>query len=1056
MAIPTLTIYSTSADLTTLYAVLNGVAMICKEDAWIWGFALVVAMWRLLASSTSAVLRSPGGQGAAVLGHGAFNTLMPFILAMTLTNPMLKGTVQLEATVNGAVTEVDNVTLVISAIQAAGSILSMDLNAAYSTAFQTVDADYPAISASANGFLNPLKVLLTSRTAMVRLGGVDSEVKTVLAACLGPDSGVNYASIQNLVQNAGNTGATSAQSISINGLNPTALGALLYQASLNTNGMVNDPGLSSTQILSCSDAAYKVADDITDALNSVEFTRVIQGAVNGMDQPLPGADYSFNTVAAQYSAVTRANTLGNVFSGGTGQANAEFMNLLFSEIVETNLNCLKASSDTLVECQATALQAAEVERNNLQQAASEVPMLRYAGSFGNYLLAMIIGLGPAIVMLMMFAGIEAGKCVKTVAHIIVWPLLVVNVGAELVNSMICVDVANYLQSLRQGGWISQASTLSAYKELSLQIGVGSHIMASLPVLMSLIFGLGESSAMTSVATTIAPKGRDTADNLAPAPESTRPMFENSAVGTISQTGNGSGRLAMTGSLNAVSTSNTFGNSVREAARSLTESDTRSRALTAGESNLADIRSAISSGNYQSIGLDRQVGEALARNFNAEQRTGNDMQAGGAVTGVRSNSNQTSAGGGGSASFSNRGLRFNVGAHGDTATSANDSLQDAQSRTRNENYNDSVAMSRALSKTMSEFQNTSAGQRSSSELSKSLSIQQSYQKTLSEVQSVSDSASQGVRDTSSMVNMSSTIGATELAWQQRSNSEYAAFQLTSGRQFSENSAVQPYIAKAESDAASGATDRVVGDRDAQDAVNRHRAAVMMAQDEKAAPADRLAAARYLADEGRALQHMRFEPNVNSGPMNLDIGKPVDGTGVDGGGLANAAGARMHGPMVGAIPSQRAPASVPQAHPTAHPAAAHLAPAHPGSRVPNAPALAGRPQELPKAADPNFNLAPDLQNEVQSRVAGGRHNVEQAVTGAERLAADSGLDANGHGTVIRTAANVADNVVDVGRKDGQSSRTRLGNTDRVEKPADKPAAQQGEPPKSHFVRRGPGGQ
>lgn len=100
--------------------------------------------------------------------------------------------------------------------------------------------------------------------------------------------------------------------------------------------MVNDPGLSSTQILSCSDAAYKVADDITDALNSVEFTRVIQGAVNGMDQPLPGADYSFNTVAAQYSAVTRANTLGNVFSGGTGQANAEFMNLLFSEIVETN------------------------------------------------------------------------------------------------------------------------------------------------------------------------------------------------------------------------------------------------------------------------------------------------------------------------------------------------------------------------------------------------------------------------------------------------------------------------------------------------------------------------------------------------------------------------------------------------------------------------------------------------------------------------------------------------------------------------------------------------
>jgi conjugal transfer mating pair stabilization protein TraG len=184
-------------------------------------------------------------------------------------------------------------------------------------------------------------------------------------------------------------------------------------------------------------------------------------------------------------------------------------------MVQNDLNCLRATSNDLTQCEATALQAAEVERNNIQEAASEVPMLRYAGSFGNYLIALIIGLGPVIIMFMMFAGVDAGKSVKTAAHIIVWPLLVVNVGAELVNAMISIDIANYLQSIRQGGWISQATTFAAYKELSLQIGTGSHIMASLPVLMSLIFGLGESSAMTSVASTIAPRSNDTTENLAP-------------------------------------------------------------------------------------------------------------------------------------------------------------------------------------------------------------------------------------------------------------------------------------------------------------------------------------------------------------------------------------------------------------------------------------------------------------------------------------------------------------------------------------------------------------
>ncbi|WP_260429061.1 conjugal transfer protein TraG N-terminal domain-containing protein [Burkholderia sp. Bp9015] len=1046
MAIPTLTIYSATADPTTLRAIFDAVAMICKNNLMIWGFAVMVAFWRLGASTAAAALRSASGQGGAVLGNGALSAMMPFVLATVLTNPMMKSTIQIESTVNGSLTQVDNVPLAVSIIPVAGSVLSMDLNDTVSTAFQRASAEYPTISASSNGFLNPLKALLNARTATSRLSGIDSEVKTVLAACLGPDSGVNYSNIQRLVMNAGNTGATSSLSIAVNGVNPTAIGALLYQASLNSTGKVNDIGLDSTNILSCSDAAYRVADDITNALNSLEFPRVMQGAVNGLDAPRPGADYSFGSLASQYYAVSRANTLGGVFAGGTGQANAEFMNLLFSEMVQGDLNCLRAAGDTLIQCQASVLQAAEVERNNLQAAASEIPAMRYAGAFGNYLIALIIGLGPVIIMLMMFAGVEAGKSVKTAAHIIVWPLLVNNVGAEIVNGMISIDIANFLQALRQGGWLSQATTYAAYKELSLQIGVGSHIMASLPVLMSIIFSLGESSAMTSVASTISPRSKETVDNVAPAPQVTRPMFEGGPVGTISQLGHGAGKLAMTGSVDAVSTSMNFGNMARDASRSLTESEVRSRNISAGESNLADFRRAFSTGDFSRLNIDRQVGQSLAENFNKELRSGNEQHTGDSVTGLRGNSNRSTVGGGGSMSLSlKEGFNVGGGVHADTGTSADDSLQRTESSGASKNFSDSVALSNALSKTMAQYSNTSAGKQSSSELSRSLNTQRSYQQTLSEVSSVSDAATQGVRDSSGFVNMSGKIGSEEIAWQQRANPEYAAFQMRQGRLFDENRAARPYLQTAAADAASGATGRLVGDRSGQAAINRHRAAVMLAQDQEARPEDRMAASRYLTDEARAMQHMKFDP-TSPAPMNLSIGSPSDATGVNGSEVARFAHRHLPAPPTPQrTPSQPAGASgAGSTASTFNTDASNTAPASRPAALGHDVALRdsvpmpGRPPYATSGASGNSeSLAPNVEGEAliaaTGAVPGMLEGQAQSPAGAVVIGQDAGRRGDGH--VDRSEAIPTDRTALEGtRPDTPGAGRNAGAT--VARPSDGP--------------------
>ncbi len=319
---PTLTIYSVSADLTMLNAILNGVAMIVNQTGFIWGFALLVSTWNIIRTITKATFASVGNSGGSVMGTGAFDIIMPLIFASLLTTPLMKVSVNLESTINGKLSKVDNVPFVIAVVPAIASELSQELGGLVETAYQSAGTNYPSISASGNGFVNPLKVLLTSRTAVMRLGSVDSQVRSLVSACINTDSGADYSTIIAKVMNAGNTGATIAESIPVNGIPKTALGALLYQASLNTTGLVTDMNISSQSILTCADAAYSVADNIGNTLNSKEFSRVVQGAVNGSDQPNPNADYSFNKFVEQYTAVRTANTSLSALADGTTQANA--------------------------------------------------------------------------------------------------------------------------------------------------------------------------------------------------------------------------------------------------------------------------------------------------------------------------------------------------------------------------------------------------------------------------------------------------------------------------------------------------------------------------------------------------------------------------------------------------------------------------------------------------------------------------------------------------------------------------------------------------------------
>jgi conjugal transfer mating pair stabilization protein TraG len=518
------TLYTSSGDVVLLNAIFNGVAMIANNVALVWGFAIFAAMLLTTRTTAAAMIETHRHAGGPVLTRGALHMAAPIFLAMVLTSSDLKVTLTIENTTTGVTSSVANVPIIIAAIPVGGSAMANAIGPAVTTAMSGVNPSYGDITVSGHGFIDPMRRLLAARGAIEHLGSSDTELRIVLGRCLSMEAGTDFSKLNNLVMNAGNSGATAAQSIAINGANPTGVGALLYQAAQNTTGLVPELAIGNTTILNCSDAAALVAADLSAALASVEFPRVVQGAVNGLDQPLPGADYGIGQFLNEYNAMRNWNSMSGTLAVGAAQANAEMINFLFDEEVSAGLNCAQASESNKTVCEATMIQATELERNNLQAAANEVPMLQYSGAFGNYILALIIGLGPVIVMFMMLFGVEMGKCMKTSMHILVWPLLVTNVGAELVNAMLTMQFSNFMNSISQGGYLSPAAIHSAYKELSLQVGVGSHIMASLPVLMSMIFALGEAAGMASVAAEVNPKGNETGKAEAPSPIESAPLM----------------------------------------------------------------------------------------------------------------------------------------------------------------------------------------------------------------------------------------------------------------------------------------------------------------------------------------------------------------------------------------------------------------------------------------------------------------------------------------------------------------------------------------------------
>ena len=885
--IPTFNIIS-FADSQLLYVILNGVAMICKQTAFIWSVASLAGTIQIILMSTKATIEASSG-GGAILVRGWMNIFAAFMLALTLTSPALKGTVTTENIVTGQQTSIDNVPGLISVVPFVASSMADTLGGVIETAFQGSNAQAPYLASRGNGFLNPLKTLLSARGAIDKLPGITSQINSVVSQCLDSASSVDYAKVNALVMNAGNTsalGATAAQSIQVSNSSGAAssIGALLYQVSQNTTSFVTDipTGLNeNVDALSCANAANQVAANINAALTSPAFGVSVGGSVSSADTPNPVA-YTIERLDNVYLGIRQSSSVLNTLASGVDQANTEMLNLLFQSVVKDNLDCLKADGVNKVQCLATMELRKATEQSNMDNSSSGQLAMQFAGQFGNYMLALIIGLSPVMILFMMFKGVNAGKSITVAVHMIVWPYLVSNVGGALINGMIYYNAGNFMASMGQGGFINQMSAGEIYRNFSMQIGAASAMMATLPVLMTTIFALSESAAVVSLGAKMS--GADHFDEALVAPNA----VANSAMTKSGEMMSSSVQLGggsinkMTGAFDGVASAQSFGSTAREISKSTNQAIQDSAQHTSAQREVSDWKEAFKSGDYSRLGVSTEIGRQVRDSYESKL----DAQKSSEQTLARGESTKDSlsAGMGGEIGVGMSGLNLGVsgGLKGQHETSYQLSTQASEAQVIREADSLSTATD-DISKTLSRAE---GGSDAAHSLERSSGLIKEFVNSSSHLESSTLASSEAIRTGEGFVAESNKIGSQELAFHSANNRRYKQFldQSTTEMEFGDANRYAYYRELSNQDMSNDVIARATNPY-ARNAILSHRAMVRMAQDPNLKSLDRLAAQGYLAREGLALSGLSIgSAAVDS--LKTNTGNPLANKGDPSGLLVRA--------------------------------------------------------------------------------------------------------------------------------------------------------------------------
>lgn len=764
---------NTYSDVDVLANIFNGQAMLVNDASSLNNYWLAIVIAGFAGLFVAVVSKIANPDNKAVLRSAGMNFIAGIILVSIYTGLTARIIVQSER--DGQVRAVDNVPVLSFMVPVLLSNLSIDFSKKMEAAYQPPFADYTMLSGTSNqAFGEPLRALLSTRTALLRLPQIQSDLRAIIGSCI--DSSMNYAQINRLVMFAGDTangGASSTDSIGIMELSvPTSIGALLKAAADNTSAFVVDmnPSSSATVALSCPNAVDLLNAQITSAFNSNLFSsNAVRSAANAVDRTSK-TDYSFDVISNIYNNIRNFAAVTSGDAIGIANAQAELINLIFGQEIMRDLDCLKEGGSNKTTCLATASLANGIEQGNIDAAANGSAFLAGFGAFADVLFAVIIGLTPVYIIVMVFLGRNLTKMFWAYLQTMLWSVLVYNFGAVLVNSIVLYKISAGLNGLAGGSLINQADAIEAYRILSMQIGAAGSLLTSLTMLIPTLFSLSQSATMAGVASKAVAQDRFNEKGVAPDLISPSAIHKVNSVADTSITPGGATITKYVGGVDGVDAKFDLGKLGAEAQKATEQQISAENAVRSSLDRSNDFYRAISRGEGSQYGLTETQAELLRKASqeaeNASRSEGNSSS----VNASNTNRNSQSIGAGLSANAgvgvggSEKGPNAGIGAS--ASANANKSSEDSYSATQGSSINEqasaSISKTKAIEDTLQKQASATTDQHQRDDITEAMKVAKSYSVSENDVQRLSTSTRQVETVGNSLVAASGSISDQQIA------------------------------------------------------------------------------------------------------------------------------------------------------------------------------------------------------------------------------------------------------------------------------------------------------
>lgn len=390
------------------------------------------------------------------------------------------------------------------------------------------------------------------------------------------------------------------------------------------------------------------------------------------------------------------------------------------------------------------------------------------------------------------------------------------------------------------------------------------MMASLPVIMGMIFALGESAALVNVGTNIAPKGSAVEDSAAPTINKQEAIFSNSGMGGDKHTPEAYA-AQLNGAMPMINASSQEGQDITRASNTLTNAAATTKTITQAATLSKDTSTSFSKQSYKGWDMtDSQKNQwiedqSLIHHEAVADNTGDETASRSANSATSTATAGLSAGAG--AGGGKPGLSAGVNISGSTSAQASSSLDKNIHAGHTTALSDAKDTGTKLAHMLDFAKAHNFGAKAIKDISNRIAANNTYTQSLITSDTDSDVTAHALEQTNAITGYSANIDDEKLIGGINRIPDLGMYMNVNGQKLiQDNDAVRRNLEVANKDANLSATTDIGGDDKTRNSTLLFRAAQITSQDPNATTPEKLEARQFLAGALSTMMHGGVKPEA----------------------------------------------------------------------------------------------------------------------------------------------------------------------------------------------------